>query len=196
MEASRTVFNFSVFPILQTERLLLRQILPADTSALFVLYHNPQVMQYRGAPEFSSQVEAEALQILFGKQFESKKGIRWGIVRKQEPDTLLGTAGIKNISGPHRRAEIGYELNPAYWNQGIMTEALRSITCFCFEKLSLHALEANIATDNLASARVLEKLEFVKEAHYRENWYYKEWWDSVIYTLHHSGIRALAKPFC
>ena len=65
-----------------------------------------------------------------------------------------------------------------------MTEALECITRFSFQKLKLHSLEANIAPDHFASARVLEKNGFVKEAHFKENWYYKGWWDSVIYTLH------------
>jgi ribosomal-protein-alanine N-acetyltransferase len=195
MKAQNNLFDFSSFPVLETGRLLLRQILPADTESVFRLYSDPLVMQYRGAPEFTSSIEAEVLQIFFEKQFVSEKGIRWGIVRKHAPDILIGTAGIRNISDLHRRAEIGYELMPADWNQGIMTEALHTITAFGFERLSLLTLEANIATGNQASARVLEKLEFVKEAHYRENWYYKEWWDSVIYTLHHTDIRALAKPF-
>ena len=189
------LFDFSNFPVLETKNLLLRKIETSDLSALFELYNEPLVMQYRGAPEFQVLQEAEDLLRQFGKHFESQKGIRWGIVRRMEPEILIGTAGIKNRQEIHLRAEIGYELRPVFWNQGIMTEALQAITHFCFQKLSLHTIEANIATGNLASARVLHKLEFVKEAHYRENWYYKEWWDSVIYTLHHPDIRKLAKPF-
>jgi ribosomal-protein-alanine N-acetyltransferase len=100
---------------------------------------------------------------------------------------LIGTAGIRSISWQHLRAEMGYELDPQHWNKGLMTEALTEITRYCFQALKLHTIEANIAPANLASARVLEKLTFVKEAHFRENWYYQGWWDSIIYTLHNNN---------
>jgi ribosomal-protein-alanine N-acetyltransferase len=48
----------------------------------------------------------------------------------------------------------------------------------------LHSIEANINPDNLASANLLEKNGFKKEAHFRENFYYNgKFLDSLIYSL-------------
>jgi ribosomal-protein-alanine N-acetyltransferase len=174
------------FPVLETERLMLREIQPLDAVSIFELYRNPAVMQYRGAPVFASLQEARDLEMKFRKQFAAGEGIRWGLVLKGKGNSLIGTGGIRSVSWQHLRTEIGYEIDPKQWNRGLMTEALTEITRYCFECLKLHTIEANIAPANLASARVLEKLAFVKEAHFRENWYYQGWWDSIIYTLHNA----------
>jgi ribosomal-protein-alanine N-acetyltransferase len=176
--------TFSKFPCLETGRLVLREIKPIDTAALFGLYSQDQIMRYRGADIFRSTSEALQLIQQFKKRFTLREGIRWGLALKGKEENLLGTAGLKNIQWQHFRAEIGYELSPEFWNQGLMTEALHCITAYSLSEQSLRTLEANISPDNHASARVLDKLGFVKEAHYRENYYYKGWWDSAIYTLH------------
>ncbi|HXC03567.1 MAG TPA: GNAT family N-acetyltransferase [Bacteroidia bacterium] len=178
---------FEAFPVLETERLVLRALSAADTTQVFRLYSNPGVMQYRGAACFQTEEEAVNLIGEFEEQFAAGKGIRWGLAFKDQEQELLGTAGLKSIHPIHLRGEIGYELDPVYWNRGLMTEALRTITNFCFHTLHLHTIEANIAPDNMASERVLQKLGFVKEAHFRENWYYEGWWDSVIYSLREPG---------
>jgi ribosomal-protein-alanine N-acetyltransferase len=175
---------FKSFPVLETGRLILREINPGDANLLFNYYSNAQVMQYRGAPCYQSVSEAYELITDFANQYKARTGLRWGIAFKEKPMELLGTAGLKNIHSQHLRGELGYELNPGFWNRGLMTEALRKLTAFCFSDLQLHSIEANIAPDNTASERVLQKLGFVKEAHFKENWYYQGWWDSVIYSLH------------
>ncbi len=165
---------------------MLRCVGRGDAKALFDLYSHAEVMKYRGADTFSLVSEAEELIRHFEAQFKTKEGIRWVIAWKGKEEELIGTIGLKTIDWKNFRAEIGYELSPLLWNKNIMTEALGCIAEYCFAKLNLHTLEANIAPDHFASARVLQKTGFVKEAHYKENWYYKGWWDSDIYTLHAS----------
>ncbi|MFI5149509.1 MAG: GNAT family N-acetyltransferase [Bacteroidia bacterium] len=174
---------FSSFPVLRTSRLLLRSIAQTDTDRIFNFYHNPQVMQFRGADCFEFKQEASDLIQEFADLFTKGKGIRWGICMQDKEEALIGSAGLKSINSTHLRAELGYELDPECWNQGLMTEALSAITAFCFNEMQLHTLEANITPANIASERVLEKLHFVREAYFRENWYYKGWWDSAIFTL-------------
>jgi ribosomal-protein-alanine N-acetyltransferase len=172
------------FPKLETERLILRQVCKGDTETVYRLYSNDAVMQYRGADQYRSILEAENLIRHFEQLFVQNAGLRWGLAFRGQEEELIGTAGINKIDWPHFRGEIGYELSPSLWNKGLMTEALKAITAYAFNQLNLHTLEANIAPANSASQRVLEKLGFVKEAHFKENWYYKGWWDSAIYTLH------------
>ncbi len=177
------------FPRLETERLVLRLIVMADREAIYTLYNDEAVMQYRGTDLFAARTQADSLIRGFEEARQQKTGLRWALVFKGKEEELLGTAGLNKIDWRHFRGEIGYELSPAHWNKGLMTEALRAITNYSFKNLGLHTLEANIAPANLASERVLQKLQFVKEAHFRENWYYKGWWDSVIYTLHSNQNR-------
>lgn len=55
-------------------------------------------------------------------------------------------------------AEIGWWLAPAYWNQGIMTTAVKRLIEYCFEELGLYRVEAGVFHTNPASARVAEKV--------------------------------------
>jgi ribosomal-protein-alanine N-acetyltransferase len=186
-------FNFNPFPVLYSDRLCLREIHSGDANTIFNLYRDPLVMKYRGAELFSDVSEGIDLIKSFQDQYRNKDGVRWGICMNSDKDRIIGTAGIRGIQPVHRRAEIGYELSPDYWNRGLMTEALMVITKVCFDRFKLHSLEANIAPSNLASKRVLEKLNFRQEAHYRENWYFKGWWDSAIYTLHDLNLGTIKK---
>lgn len=144
-------------------------------------------MRYRGAPVFKAPGESDALIKQWSDAFENQQGIRWGLVLK-ENNALIGTAGFTKLNAMNFRAEIGYELHPGHWNHGLMTEALKAITTWGISELGLHTIEANIAPENVASKRVLEKLGFLREALFRENYYYEGWWDSAIYTLHEEVI--------
>ena len=61
-------------------------------------------------------------------------------------------------------AEVGYWLGEAYWGRGIVTEAVVMLTEFAFTRLNLLRLFALPFADNIASARVLEKAGYVREA--------------------------------
>lgn len=174
---------FHAFPELHTPRLQLRALNPPDAPVVFGLYSDPRIMRYRGAPVFTQPAEADTLINQWSEAFEKQQGVRWGLVL-QENNTLIGTAGFTKLNAMNFRAEIGYELHPDNWNNGLMTEALKTITTWGIKQLGLHTIEANIAPENSASKRVLEKLGFEREALFRENYYYEGWWDSAIYTLH------------
>ena len=152
-----------------------------DAELIFNFYSNEKVMFQRGEPVFENGAQAEKLIFHWRKLFAEENGLRWGIEWKENRQ-LVGTIGMKKIFHQHLRADIGYELDPAYWNKGIMTEALQAVAQFGFEKMNLHSLEANITPAHIASQRVLEKSGFTPEALYRENYFYKGWWDSAIWS--------------
>lgn len=84
----------------------------------------------------------------------------------------------------HYRAEIGYSLLPDYWSKGYMAEAARCAIDYGFSMLNFHSIEANVNPNNAASIRLLEKMNFVREAYFRENFYYDgKFLDSAIYSL-------------
>jgi [ribosomal protein S5]-alanine N-acetyltransferase len=174
---------FAAFPELKTSRLRLRALCGADAPVIFSLYRDARVMALRGEPEFATEVQAHALIFYWRKLLAVRKGVRWGIELREE-HKLIGTAGFKTIDKQHQTGEVGYELHPDYWNLGIMTEALQAITNYGFDTLHLHTISANIWPDHAASRRVLEKLHFQPEALFRENYFYKRWWDSQIWVLH------------
>lgn len=96
----------------------------------------------------------------------------------------IGYFGFWRIEKEHCRAEIGYALNPEFWGNGYMLETMNRLIDFGFNNLKIHSIEANVNQENLSSIRLLEKLNFKKEAHFRENYLFDgKFIDSIIYSL-------------
>lgn len=97
---------------------------------------------------------------------------------------LIGTMGFWRFDERNARGELSYELHTAYHRQGFMTEAAQAICRFAFTDLKLHSIEANIDPRNQASANLLERIGFKREAYFRENYFLDgKFYDSVIYCL-------------
>ncbi len=175
--------TFGTFPELKTNRLLLRQMLDSDAEALFQYRSNPQVMQYFGRPLMQGIAEAEQFISTIHANFEKNEGIQWAISLLDNPE-MIGTITIWKIDKANHRAEIGYMLGPEHWGTGLMTEALQAMLPYAFGTLQLHSLEANVNPDNAASINLLERNGFVREAYFRENFYFEgKFEDSAIYSL-------------
>jgi ribosomal-protein-alanine N-acetyltransferase len=176
--------DFSNFPILETERLLLRRITPADAEAIFLLRSNEDVMKYIDKEKAKDISEGFAFVQRIDDAITKNDGINWGISLKENPAQLIGVIGFWRLIKEHYRAEVGYTLSPSHWGRGVMSEALRTCIDYGFGPLKLHSIEAHINPDNAASAAILEKTGFVKEAYFREDYFFKgEFRDTVIYSL-------------
>ena len=116
-------------------------------------------------------------------KIETNEGINWAITLKDNPK-LIGVIGHYRIKPEHYRAEIGYMLLPEYHGKGIVSEAVKEAVNYGFQVMKLHSIEAIIDPDNHASAKVLEKNGFIKEAHLKENEFFNgRFLDSVIYSI-------------
>ena len=83
-----------------------------------------------------------------------------------------------------QEADIGYELNPKYWNNGYATEAASAIVDFGFGQFGVHRIWADCIAENIGSAHVLEKLGMKLEGRLREHKYFKgRWWDTLMYAV-------------
>jgi [ribosomal protein S5]-alanine N-acetyltransferase len=163
-------FNFDAFPEIETERLLLREIMPEDAPAVFAIFGDPAVTRYYDLDTYADISQAEELIDFFDESFELERAIRWGIERKAD-DQLMGTCGYVWLR--RFRGEIGYDLAQAYWRQGYMAEALDAILEFGFDELELNRIEALTMVENRASAALLEKLGFCAEGILRQHDYFK-----------------------
>ncbi|HVF80502.1 MAG TPA: GNAT family protein [Flavisolibacter sp.] len=175
--------NFTPFPVLETERLLLRQVAPSDAPEVFFLRSNKEVMKYIDRPPAATLLDALDLIQKIETALQNNEGITWAITLKSSGE-LIGTIGFWRIDKEAHRAEIGYLLHPAQQGKGLMKEAINKVLHYGFSQIKLHSVEANTNVDNTASQKLLESLGFVKEAHFRENYYYNgQFLDSVIYSL-------------
>jgi ribosomal-protein-alanine N-acetyltransferase len=165
------VFNesgFGTFPVLETPRIVLRRILPADEPAVYAILSNPEVQRYSGRAPFQTSAEAKTWIETVENAWKGKEGIRWAMELK-ESNTYIGSLGFWKILRQHARAEIGYELNSDYWKRGLMQEAIDVILDYGFQNLKLHSVEANVTPENRASVALLKRAGFVQEGYFLQN---------------------------
>ncbi|MBK6381550.1 MAG: GNAT family N-acetyltransferase [Chitinophagaceae bacterium] len=176
--------NFSPFPEIKTERLLLRRITDADAPELLFLRSDETVMKYIDREKPKSLEEALAFIQIVNANIDKNESVMWAIALQDKPDTLIGNIGFWRIINKHYRSEIGYMLHPSFWGKGIMKEALLAAIDFGFNQMKLHSIEAHINPDNTASGKLLEKTGFVREAYFKEDFFFRgKFIDSAIYSL-------------
>jgi ribosomal-protein-alanine N-acetyltransferase len=153
------------FPVIETPRLLLREVTLEDAAWYLRHFSEPEIVRGQGCPAPADLDQAAAeLRTFFLDLFSGGAGIRWGLALRGSPE-LIGSAGFYRWRrGPRAQAELGYDLAPALWGRGLMTEALQAILEHGFGPMGLTRVEATILTVNARSARLLERLGFVREA--------------------------------
>jgi|SRR5687768_5069816 len=175
--------NFTPFPELKTERLLLRRLSQADANELFFLRSNDDVLRYLGREPATTVKEAEEFIGTINKNIDENESILWGIALLDKPSVLIGTICLWNFRKEHYCCEIGYLLHPDHWRKGIMKESIRCVVEFGFGVLGLHRIEALLTPGNTASSAVLESAQFIREGHLKENLYFKgKFDDTLIYS--------------
>lgn len=181
MAINETVFD--QFPVIQTERLLLRQIQLSDAVEIMRMRQNKRVNQFIARNSITGIEAAEELVKKTSDAFESKAAIGWaGILR--DGSEIIGTCGFNRIDYLNNRAEIGGELSVDYWGKNIALEAVQAIVSFGFEQMDLHAIEAFVSPSNRGAVFLLESLGFVKEAHFKDRIYFNEaYLDMAVYTI-------------
>lgn len=164
-----TDLAFTTFPVLTTTRLLLRQARPEDAPALFATFSDEETMRYYGREPMRTMEEAQQLVAGMADRYARRAAIRWCLTLKGE-EQVIGSCGCHEFDQGFHRAEIGYEINRAYWRQGLMSEAVAAMLTYGFGELGLHRVEAMIDMRNEASRRLLLKLGFTYEGTLRERY--------------------------
>jgi len=181
-----TDYDFKTFPILETPRFILRQMVEADADAVFAIRNDLEVTRHNIGAPYTDKEQALALIRDMAWNYGDQHELRWGITLKHDPSWVIGMCGYNYWIRRDQRAAIGYDLAQAHWGQGIMPEALRAIIGFGFQHMSLHRIEADVSAENVASQRVLENLGFQTEGRLREQYFeWGEFHDLMLYSLLH-----------
>ena len=175
-------FKLPTFPVLTTNRLVLRQLRPTDAEQVFAMRSDPLVMKHVNRPLATAIEEAVALVDLINSMVDANDAVQWAITVKGD-DTFIGLIGFWRIVKEHHYGELGYMLVREQWGKGYITEAIRALVPFGFNTLGLHRIEAITRPENAASIRALEKNGFVREAHFKENIF----WNGVFHDSLHFG---------
>jgi ribosomal-protein-alanine N-acetyltransferase len=153
------MYNTKGTPVkfLETDRLILRRLLPDDLDALFALYRDPEIREY--FPEGTltyAETQAELAWFLHGHPRHPELGL-WATIHKPT-QAFIGRCGLLpwTIEG-REEVEVAYLLDRAYWGQGLATEAARALIDYGFATLGLARLICLIDPRNQASIKVAQR---------------------------------------
>ncbi len=166
------------FPTLFTDRLCLRQIATKDQTAIFDIFSRDVVTEHYNFESFTQPSQAAEWIASIQQQYlaDGAKGWRWGITIKEQPESLIGSCGFHNLIPYFHSLELGYELHPEYWGQGIITEAITAIINHCLTTgfpIKTNRISATTDIENLQSISVLKRLGFSEEGILREYGFWK-----------------------
>ena len=151
--------DFSPFPELTSERLVLRALKISDAKAIFGLRTNKEVNTFITRKLLNNLSEARAF-IDFTTNLSQKAiGIFWGLATK-ENNEIIGSIGLQNFNIEEKYAEIGYDLHPNFQERGFMSEAFQKVLEFTSQKMNLKTIEAFTDKNNSASIALLQKHAF------------------------------------
>lgn len=168
------------FPILTTERLVLRAPQDKDAEGLYQEFSDARVTKYLdwGGPD--STLQAVECIKNWRDEYEKKNFISWTIADRKT-DLFIGTVVINTRNRDplyglftHKISEVislGYNLRKEKWGNGYMTEAVKSVLEFIFKNINTSRVEACVHPENIASLKLLEKLHFCREGLLRKYWY-------------------------
>ncbi len=174
---------FNQFPNLETKNLILESFTIQDAEELFKIRSDNRVTKQLDRENHKTVEESKTMIQSIIQSYKDKAGINW-IIRKKKSLEVVGYIGYWNLIRENVRAEIGYALKPEYWGKGYMSEALLKVLEYGFNEFKLHSIVGNVNPQNKRSIKILEKFEFKKEAHFREDYLYNgKYLDSEIYCL-------------
>ena len=165
--------SFQALPVLETERLILRQITESVNdgrdSLEFIndysvyrfwgLYDEKNDQDGKRRPRKKIKTDYHYKTTL--KEYKAGRELTW-LMELKETGRVIGEIVLYDFK-LKKQADIGYRISKRYWGQGFATEAGEAIVSFAFTDLELDRLQIRCFTDNPGSVRIAEKLGFQKE---------------------------------
>ena len=155
------------FPLLETERLLLRQLYDHDALAISALRSDDAVNLYIDRPKHTSPEGALAFIAKINSNIKEGNSFYWAVSLKGRAE-LIGTVCLFNFSKEKTCAELGYELCTRLQGQGIANEAVERVIAFAFETAGFKTLEACIHQNNLPSINLVFRNNFRQDVNRKE----------------------------
>ena len=151
----------------ETDRLILRELLPSDDEGMFVLDSDPDVHTYLGNKPVKTIEEVQTVIQSVRQQYIDHGIGRWAVIEKSS-ENFVGWTGlklIKELTNNHMDFyDVGYRLIKKYWGKGYATESAKASLQYGFEQMKLNEIFGITHVDNVKSKRALEKcgLKFIE----------------------------------
>ncbi len=168
--------------LIKTERLVIRLAEPEDAESIFSYRFDLVENKYQGWFPDSVEEVHDYISDMPETMDIANICFQFAIILAEE-NRLIGDMGIIFTNHDNMQAEIGCTLHKDYKGLGYATEALNGMIGFLFGTLDKHRIIASVDPRNTASIRLIERLGFRKEAHFKESYYLRgEWVDDIIYA--------------
>ncbi|TYB79330.1 GNAT family N-acetyltransferase [Bizionia myxarmorum] len=151
--------NFSTFPEIQTERLLLRLLRTSDWEAISYLRSDKDINKFIKRSTAESKEKAFEFIEKIEKGFNKNDMLYWAITHNN-PDEMVGSVCLWNFSEDRKTAEVGYDLSATHQGKRIMDESLKSVVNYGFNTLNLNTIEAYTHKRNTRSKNLLKRNGF------------------------------------
>ena len=154
---------------LESERLSITEISSLDIPDIHEMNSYPEVAQFNtiGIPSDLAQTASVLKSVMEDQSKTPRTNYGWTI-RDKESGAFIGEIGMSVSRPKYAKGEIHYSLHPEKWGKGYATEAVKAILDFGFLHLKLHRIEAGVATANVKSIKLLEKVGMTREGHHRK----------------------------
>ena len=172
------MINFTLFPVIETKKLVLRRFNYDDLQDIYKMRSNPKMIEFTDSKLDESLEETKSYIEKMNKGIDENKWIICAIEHKKSKK-VVGSISIWNINLELRSGELGYGIVPEYQNKGLMKEALLSIVDYAFNTMKLKTIEAYTEENNISSIKLLESCKFTEIKRVQEEGYYS----SRIYNM-------------
>lgn len=182
-------------PVIETKRLILREINEKDAQDMYEFASLPYVGPVAGwEPHRTLQDTKDVIRMYNHKRLYGQLGV-FAVVLK-ENNKMIGTCELHSYQ-PRFKAELGYTINPEYWGNGFAVEASKGVINWGFTSLLLRRIECQCFKDNIQSIRVCEKLSLRYEGLRKNSYqlYNGEIFDLESYALTDAEYRELVRNY-
>ena len=168
--------------VLETARFGLRPLAETDRCDLFAHLADPATVERMDIEPLSDLAGADAIIAWAVRLLAAGQGVRWAI--RDHAGGFVGTVGFNALIRERAsRGELAYDVVRARWRQGVMAEVMPATLSYGYDELGLRRIEALVTPGNTASAALLERFRFNREATLRDYAFWKgRFWDQWLYT--------------
>jgi RimJ/RimL family protein N-acetyltransferase len=169
--------------MIQTERIKLRPIESKDNESIFSYRSDSETNKYQGfIPKKLNEVD----EFIAKNPTEFNKPESWFqlVIIEKISNEVVGDLGIHFIGNDGFQCELGCTLSKKHQGKGFANDAMKITIDYLFNSLNKHRITGSVDPKNIDSIRLLERLNFRKEAHFKESLLLNgEWVDDIIYGL-------------
>ena len=165
--------------ILETQRLILRYMKIEDKHDIYVnISHDKDVLKYF-IDKYIENEEESRLDKTIDFCLKSERYL-FAIVLKETNETIGMILQCSNASEMFNTTEVGYAIGKKYRIKGYTTEALDIFIDFMIS-LGIHKVTASCLLENIASKRVMEKCEMMYEGIKKDEVFYHDKYNDLLY---------------